>query len=168
MEKGEKVVRRTVKHPGKLNVFASFGIKGLGKITVFKEDLTGPLLIDILQQYLVPSLPMTNPPPPGSVVLYHDRDPKYTSHRVQQFLGTQHLQDIGAPPHSPDLNPMENLWAILQQRVQKVWCKDLDALEKTIKKEWKKIVKNNITNLVKSLPERMNACIEAKGDSTDY
>ena len=42
--KGERVTRCTVKHPPKVNIFASFGINGLGKMFLFEENLNAVLL----------------------------------------------------------------------------------------------------------------------------
>ena len=69
------------------------------------------------------------------------------------------------PPNSPDLNPIENLWSILEERV-----KDLDSnprniteLEEVLKQAWKKIKLETLENLIFSMPDRIKDVIKNKG-----
>lgn len=168
VERNERPTRATVKHPPKVHVFASFGYYGVGKIHLFEENLDADLLVDILKHKLLPSLSNTNAAPRSTVVFYHDRDPKFTSRKVKKFINENDLTDINAPPQSPDFNPQENLWHLLQSRVEKTWCRNLEVLKKKIRNEWNKIEKSTLENLVNSIPRRMKACIRAKGGPTKY
>jgi len=167
-EKHERPTRSTIKHPPKVHVFASFGFDGLGNLRLFEENLDADLMVEILGRTLLPSLGNTNSTPRANILIYHDRDPKFTSRKVKQFLADNNLTDIGAPPQSPDFNPMENVWHLLQSRVEKTWCQDLAALKRKIRNEWKKIEKTTLEKLVNSMPRRMKACIGAKGGTTKY
>jgi len=45
-------VARTVKHPGKVNVWGCFSSKGFGKLVIFTENLNAPLLLKIYNKGL--------------------------------------------------------------------------------------------------------------------
>ena len=72
------------------------------------------------------------------------------------------------PPYSPDLNPIENLWADLARRVEKFQCETMEELQDIAADEWKKTPKKLLRKLARSMPDRCQAVIEANGDHTKY
>ena len=72
------------------------------------------------------------------------------------------------PAMSPDINPIENVSAVIKSRVYKKKPKNLRWLIKIIKKEWKGLPKEFAKSLVKSMPKRIEALISANGDFTKY
>ena len=69
------------------------------------------------------------------------------------------------PANSPDLSPISNMWAILQDEVDKVdpLPSNLTALEKIVKDAWSKISPELLENLFKYMPGRVQAVLEATG-----
>ena len=74
------------------------------------------------------------------------------------------------PSQSPDLNPLENLWAYLKRQVRKRPKKPSNLVEffEIVVDEWNHIPKRVIENLVESLPSRIEMVIASKGASIDY
>ena len=69
------------------------------------------------------------------------------------------------PANSPDLNPIENLWSILGDKIdeQKKQPSNIQGLEKIIKTAWQKIPRETLENLIFSMPSRVKAVLDAKG-----
>ena len=69
------------------------------------------------------------------------------------------------PANSPDLSPIENVWAIMQDKVDEVDPppSTLAALEKILKQAWANISPEVLENLYRSMPGRIQAVLEAKG-----
>ena len=82
------------------------------------------------------------------------------------------------PPYSPDLNPIENLWALLKKEAYKVYP-DLNSLEGKgdeaesklfgiLQEAWGNIREEVIDGLVESMPRRVAALVAAEGWHTKY
>jgi transposase len=72
------------------------------------------------------------------------------------------------PAKSPDLNPIENVWSILKQRVRKRLPKTLEELESIIYEEWWRIDDFIVSNLCGSIHSRIEKCILAHGRQIEY
>ena len=58
-----------------------------------------------------------------------DLAPCHTSKKVTKFFADNDIRVLEWPGNSPDLNPIENLWAIIKQRLR---GKDCTTIEKLI------------------------------------
>jgi transposase len=70
-------------------------------------------------------------------------------------------------PNSPDLNPIENIWAWVKYRLAKdyAYLTSEAELRKVVKELWNSIPTDYLNNLVESMPDRIEATIKAKGGS---
>ena len=68
------------------------------------------------------------------------------------------------PSQSPDLNPIENVWAVLKANVSICKPPSVKELIQVIKKEWKKL--NNVfaENLVASMKNCVSLILSNEGD----
>ncbi len=71
------------------------------------------------------------------------------------------------PPQSPDLNPVEHLWDVVEReiRIMDVQPTNLQQLRDAIMSIWTKISEEH---LVESMPQRIKATLKAKGGPTQY
>ena len=59
------------------------------------------------------------------------------------------------PPNSPDMNPIEHLWAILKYLIKEAQPRSIDNLIKILKDEWANISMGLINALVGSFKKRL-------------
>ncbi|KAJ5104253.1 hypothetical protein N7532_004782 [Penicillium argentinense] len=50
-------------------------------------------------------------------IFQHDNAPTHTARVVRDALAEMNIEVMEWPPHSPDLNPIENLWALLKAKI---------------------------------------------------
>ena len=101
----------------------------------------------------------------------------HTAKEVLQWLENEGIPLFGWPPISPDLNPIEKIWAILKQRIIEKYPhlldlgqsqEALDALAKAIVDEWNAIPQERIDRTIRSVDYAINAVIAAKGWYTPH
>ena len=103
-----------------------------------------------------------------------------TIHRAKNVLSwfsRNHIEIFEHPPYSPDLNPIENVWGILKDRLSKRLASSLgvgtseqsiNTFTSAILEEWHKIPQKDIDNCILSMPRRYTRVVEAKGWYTKY
>ena len=72
------------------------------------------------------------------------------------------------PAQSPDLNLIENLWSIMENRVSKRIIWNSTDLWAAIEEEWNAISPNMISSLYRSMPSRISAVLRNKGHHCKY
>ncbi len=68
---------------------------------------------------------------------------------------------------SPDLNPIEHMWGILKQKVEKHYVSNIQQLRDVIMEE-KRMPATTCAALVNSIPRRIKAMLDINGAPTKY
>jgi hypothetical protein len=69
---------------------------------------------------------------------------------------------------SPDLNPIENLWSILDRQLCNRKCNSEDELFQALMQAWENLPTDLLDQLVGSIHDRCQAVIDNKGFPTMY
>ena len=74
------------------------------------------------------------------------------------------IEKTSWPPNSPDINPVENLWSIMDEVVYKdPTPKTMKDLKRRLKQAWKNIPLSTLHDLSHSMPQRLQNVIKNKG-----
>jgi hypothetical protein len=103
-------------------------------------------------------------------ILMEDGATVHTSKVSKDWRDLMGIKELNWPACSPDLNPMEQVWAILKcavqsRRVRSTTIKDLVDI---LNEEWVAVKGEFLDNLYCSMPDRIQAVIRAKGGHTRY
>uniref|UniRef100_A0A674DE09 Tc1-like transposase DDE domain-containing protein n=1 Tax=Salmo trutta TaxID=8032 RepID=A0A674DE09_SALTR len=99
----------------------------------------------------------------------HDGAPCHNAKVITKWLGEQNINILGPwPGNSPDLNPIENLWSILNRRVDKQNPTNSDKLQALIMQEWAAISQDVAQKLIDSMPGRIAEVLKKKGQHCKY
>ena len=154
----------TVKHSAKVHVYGCFSEKGFGKIYCFTNNLNAELLCTIYKTTLVPSAITFFGKGNHKWLLQEDNDPKHKSIKAQGWKADNEINCLSWPSQSPDLNPMENVWSVLQANVGNHKPNSVKELIQVTNKEWKALDKIFAQNLVISMKNCVSLLLSNKGD----
>ncbi len=106
----------------------------------------------------------------SEVIYQQDNDPKHTANVSQETLDDLGITVMEWPAQSPDLNPIEHFWKHLKKslREKKEIYANKDELWEFLEKELEVINKDLCQKLIASMPQRVQAVIQAKGGYSKY
>lgn len=146
-------------------VWGCFSGQGMGPIHVIKDTLTGvgyrAILNDIMYPYAEENMPLI-------WRFQQDNDPKHTSRVVADWLQSNEVRVLKWPAQSPDLNPIENLWEIVDRQIRLHNYTRKEDLSNAVLSEWQKVSKDTVDKLIGSMHGRCVAVIKNKGYPTKY
>ncbi|GFT40357.1 transposable element Tcb1 transposase [Trichonephila clavipes] len=89
---------------------------------------------------------------------------------VDECLQLEDITRMDWPAYSPDLNPIEHVWDMLDRRfaARQPPPTCLPELRRASLDEWCNIPQDQIDNLILSMPRRCKACIASSGRHTSY
>lgn len=164
-------LRPTVKHGGgSVMIWGAISHRGLGPLVVLHGRVTGQDYVSILADHLHPMLQTVFPD--ERPVYQDDNAPIHTAGIVRDWFNEhdEEVQHLVWPPQSPDLNIIEPLWGILEDKLRRRFPppRTLPELATFLQEEWVRIPVTVVHDLYLSIPRRIQAVIHAKGGPTAY
>lgn len=166
----ERSVKPTVKHGGGgVLIWGCMTSKGVGFSCKIDTTMDQHLYKSILEEELMQTIEYYELEE-GEIIFQHDNDPKHTAKSVKEWLNNQEFETMLWPSQSPDLNPIEHLWAHIKRRLNQFESppKGINELWNRIQEIWNEVDPSVCSNLIKSMPSRLAAVLKAKGKWTKY
>lgn len=121
---------------------------------------------EILEEHVVPYAGFVG----DGFMLMQDNARCHTAYIVRDYLQEVEIPVMQWPARSPDLNPIEHLWDDVKRRVR---ARDpapttLQELEDAVVEEWENLPQERVVTLVRSMKDRMDAVIKARGGNTRF
>jgi transposase len=152
--------------PQKLSIWGCFSAKGVGSIVVFDSAMNAAQLLHIFKQHLIQDARRFWPRQRWKFL--QDNAPYHRSKVVLDWLEEQKVDLIKLPPYSPDLNPIENLWANLKTRIEARNPSNIEDLKKFLLEEWSNTPLIYCRHLALSMIDRCTLVEENDGFKTPY
>ena len=159
---------QNVKHPQKVMFWGSFCYSGVQELYRVEGMMNSDKYINVVDEIVLSN--MNKLYPDGSGIFQQDLAPCHTSKKVKEFFSKKGLTVLQWPGNSPDINPIENLWAIIKQRLQSYDCTTLEKLQNAVFELWynDEKIKENCKKLITSMPNRVQLLLKNHGGHIKY
>jgi transposase len=166
MSHDPKYMRQEKQLHGKVSLWGCICSEGLGHAELYAGSLDSTRHRDILRHSLIPSFKQFHPD--GPWFFQQDNARFHTTPDTITFLHNKGVTIIEWPPWSPDLNPIENLWNVLKERVYSRFPQTMEEMEQFIREEHAAIDLTFISRLCSSMPRRLQLLLDNQGHKIKY
>lgn len=158
VRKGERPCPRELEqYPIRFHVWAAIGVGGWRQMKFLERTVNGECYeVECLQ-------PVLDRLVRRRVIFVQDGAAAHRARR--EWLEVRGVEVAAWPCHSPDLNPIENLWAMVGRRVAARCPLDLASFREVWKQEFFAIPNDEIDRLLESFPARLRKCVASKGNA---
>ncbi|KAF2903402.1 hypothetical protein ILUMI_02780 [Ignelater luminosus] len=128
----------------------------VGKLGVLEGKVNAKKYIEVKERCLLPTIEMMFAPN-KEFIYQQDHAPCHTAKCLRDYFLPNDIFELEWPGNSPDLNPIEHVWAKMKIKIRE----EMPENKKELKSEL-------LQELVDSIPERIAAVVSAKGDHIVY
>lgn len=150
---------------GHVIVWGCMSSHGVGKLVFIEGTMNSQQYTNIIANNIRPSAQLMGL---DTFIFQQDNDPKHTSRHTSQFFLEENIQLLEWPSQSPDLNPIEHLWAWMKQNMRGKKYTKPRVLKDDLEQLWSTITPLMTYNLVKSMPKRVLEVLKNNGGNTSY
>ena len=163
-------------------VWACFVGDKLGPIVFMDSSITKEVYITMLGDTLLPFIDVLRTDGQANVVFQQDNATPHSSPVTRKWLEDEAKKHgfsiMQWPPNSPDLNPIEHLWSHVKRELHRQYPDTWhlkgspdtirNILKERIHKIWWDMGSTVLKRLIESMPHRVRAVLDARGNVTGY
>ena len=156
-----KFTVKTVKHPASVMVWGCFCAAGRGRLSFLEKGVTmnSVRYVDVLEEKMLPEFRARN-----LDWFLQDGAPCHKSKFTMSFLEDHGVPVMDWPGNSPDLNPIENMWEAMKQKIEEKQPSSLQDLINKIKHVWcLETSPEFCKKLARSMPGRLQKVLDNDG-----
>jgi transposase len=163
----ERTFRPTPKHNSSIMVWGAIGWNYKSKLIIVEGTLNAVRYQEMLKVNKVIQ-GIKQQFRRRTVYFQQDGAPAHRAKSTMKWL-TRLIQVIlNWPPNSPDLSVIENVWGILKRRVAERRPQNIAELTRYLLEEWDNLDQKIINDLIESMNQRFDWCIEEQGKSIGH
>lgn len=151
------------KYPLKKHIWGCIKKNGPNRIHIFDGIMNANMYMNILHVNILDLFFEDN-----ELIFQDDNDPKHRARLLCQWKFDFSINSLNWPPNSPDLNPIENIWHLLKNKLECIENQTSEEFIKSIEIIWKNISIETINNIIDSMPRRIEKVILNSGNYIDY
>ena len=154
---------------GSVLIWGAIWTGGRSELFMTHQTMDSQRYCDVLDRYVAPLVQVLGNPQQNCFFMDDNARP-HTSRVSTAKKEELRLRNLQWPSCSPDLNPIEHVWAWMKLKVRRqlrAWD-NMNRLEELIRNAWESIPQHVIDSLVSSMSGRIAETIENKGGNTSY
>lgn len=152
---------------GTIMVWGGIRLGGRTDLVLLEGSMTGVMYRDRILQPIVLSHAESFGP---AFTLMHDNARPHTSRVAMQFLEENNIHVLPWPAQSPDLNPIEHMWDMVQRRLFRMGIprESPSILFSALREAWHAVPQDDVDRLILSMQRRCQAVLNNSGGQTHY
>jgi len=169
-ELSERTVRQSRKFGGGgVTIWGCITYEGPGFMCKIAGNMDAATYVSILDDELMQTIEYFGWEP-SEIIFQQDNDSKHTSKLAKDWFASSDIVVMEWPAQSPDLNPIEHIWALLKKKIgqRPQPPSGIVHLWEIVQETWDQIAVEDCRAVIESMPRRVAAVIKAKGGWSKY
>ena len=156
-------VPRVQKGGGCISVWGCMTSAGVGPLVFYNGRVNDRSYVQLVGDVLPVFINSQFGSNPGGFWYMHDNARPHVSVFAKKFFEKNKIPLLNWPPASPGLNPIENLWDLIDDQLRTMRPKNLMQLKHMIEQIRVNFQPSTCKGLVDSMPRRLHQCLIVRG-----
>ena len=158
----EKIIKSKYKYPIKINLWGAIIKNNKLVFKIFNKKMNSDTYIEILKEKIIPTIKNKKYIYQQDNALYH------ASFKMLSFFSKNKIEVMYWPPCSPDINPVENIWNLVKNKVRQKHYNNKEEMINEVTEILLNFPIEQINKLIDSMDNRIEALYNNNFGTIDY